>query len=129
MPQVTIQRAGWDSSQLQSRAVEDRVVPEGCGVGTLLCVFGISSVYQIPWTSKTTRGGSQAPSPPCTGSPASGGTGPFISVYTNDPVVQEDPQATGPKVKAPWAQISSLSLACCGPVRSFHTTQPLSSDV
>lgn len=87
MPQVTIQRAGWDSSQLQSRAVEDGMVLEDCGVGTLLCVFGISSVYPIPWASKTTHGGSQDPSPRCTGLPASGGTGHFISLYTNDPTV------------------------------------------
>ena len=85
MPQVTTQRAGWDSSQLQSRAVEDGMVLEGCR--TLLCVFGISSVYPIPWASKTTRGRSQAPSPPRTGLPASGGTGHFVSLYTKDPTI------------------------------------------
>ena len=56
-------------------------------LGPLLCVFGISIVYPIPWAPKTTCGGSQAPSPPCTGLPASGGTDHFISLYTNDPMV------------------------------------------
>ena len=55
----------------------------GIGLG----VFGISSVYPIPWASKTTRGRSQAPSPPRTGLPASGGTGHFVSLYTKDPTI------------------------------------------
>jgi len=78
-------------------------VLEGCTGGALQGAPGVTGVY---WAFKTTSGGSQAPAPPCTASDAS-------DTY-KDPRAQEHPQSTGSKVKAAWAQISSLPFASCG---------------